>query len=180
MAVNGVALAAGAAGAVFVWSAVSNAKITSTIQNIISGKKPVAGPLQQGASTTPSAASTSAGGGGGGGTSAPAAPANVSGNVAIGKMLAAARGWTGGQWDALYALWERESGWNNLALNSSSGAYGIAQALGHGPTNQYPAGSANPPTSSATAQILWGLGYIASTYGTPEAAWAHEESAGWY
>jgi hypothetical protein len=177
MAINGVALTVLGAGAVLLWSAVSNQHVTTTIQDIIKGQTPPAGPMEQG---SPSSASTTAGGGGGGGSSAPAAPANVSGNVAIGKMLAAARGWTGGQWDALYALWQRESGWDNLARNASSGAYGIAQALGHGPTNQYPAGPANPPTSSATAQIEWGLGYIASTYGTPEAAWAHEESAGWY
>jgi hypothetical protein len=78
------------------------------------------------------------------------------------------------------SLWNRESGWSNTAENPSSGAYGIAQALGHGPTNQYPAGPANPPVSSASAQIAWGLSYIKQTYGSPSAAWAHEESEGWY
>jgi len=77
-------------------------------------------------------------------------------------------------------LWTRESGWSNTAENRKSGAYGIAQALGHGPTNQYPAGPANPPTSDPRAQVEWGLGYIANTYGDPCAAWAHEESQGWY
>src|SRR5208282_4005681 len=111
----------------------------------------------------------------------PQAPSSISGNVALGKLLAAPFGWsTGAQWNALYALWQRESGWSNTAENASSGAYGIAQALGHGPTNQYPAGPANPPTSSASAQILWGLGYIKSTYGNPVNAEAHEQSAGWY
>ena len=58
--------------------------------------------------------------------------------------------------------------------------------MGHGPSNQYPAGqylSANqPPTGSSNAkeQILWGLGYIASTYGNPAKAWSHEQSVGWY
>lgn len=108
------------------------------------------------------------------------APASVSGNVALGQQLAAADGWgSGAQWNCLYALWERESGWSNTAENPSD-AYGIAQALGHGPTNQYPAGPANPPTSSASAQIRWGLGYIASTYGSPCGAWGHEEADGWY
>ena len=120
------------------------------------------------------------------GSSASAAPSNPTGNVALGKQLAAKRGWTGVQWNDLYALWNRESGWSNTARNSTSGAYGIAQALGHGPSNQYPAGqylSANqPPTGSSNAkeQILWGLSYIASSYGNPAKAWSHEQSSGWY
>ena len=35
----------------------------------------------------------------------------------LGKALAAGAGWTGGQWDALYQLWQHESGWNNNAQN---------------------------------------------------------------
>ena len=34
--------------------------------------------------------------------------------------------------------------------------------------------------TNAHTQIDWGLGYIASRYGTPCAAWAHSESSGWY
>jgi len=112
---------------------------------------------------------------------AAAAPGSVSGNVALGEHLAASEyGWAGRQWDCLYWLWTRESGWSATAENPRSGAYGIAQALGHGPTNQYPAGPANPPTSSASAQVRWGLGYIADAYGTPCGAWAHEEADSWY
>ena len=70
-----------------------------------------------------------------------------SANVRLGERMAARYGWTGAQWSCLHALWARESGWNNRAENPKSGAYGIAQALGHGPSNQYPAGPANPPTS---------------------------------
>jgi hypothetical protein len=111
---------------------------------------------------------------------AAAAPASVSGNVALGQHLAGAYGWSAGpQWTCLYDLWERESGWSNTAENASD-AYGIAQALGHGPTNQYPAGPANPPTSSAPAQIEWGLGYIRATYGDPCGAWSHETADSWY
>jgi resuscitation-promoting factor RpfB len=101
-------------------------------------------------------------------------------NVRLGQRMAAARGWAGWQWTCLYLLWDRESGWSRTAENPRSGAYGIAQALGHGPTNQYPAGPANPPASSARAQIGWGLGYIAGTYGTPCGAWGQEQNAGWY
>jgi len=110
-----------------------------------------------------------------------AAAVHAAGNVARGQQLAAGDGWgSGPQWNCLYALWQRESGWSNTAENPRSGAYGIAQALGHGPTGQYPAGPANPPVSDPSAQVRWGLGYIAGTYGTPCAAWAHEEADSWY
>ncbi len=33
---------------------------------------------------------------------------------------------------------------------------------------------------NARTQILWGLGYIRSVYGTPGAAWEHEVRDGWY
>jgi len=102
-------------------------------------------------------------------------------NVVLGARLAAARGWgTGPQWQCLDQLWTRESGWLATARNPRSGAYGIAQALGHGPTNQYPAGPANPPVSDPAAQITWGLSYIAARYATPCAAWGHELADGWY
>src|SRR5260221_6932721 len=111
---------------------------------------------------------------------AAAAPAAVSGNVALGQQLASGYGWESGpQWNCLYALWLRESNWSNTAQNPRSDAYGIAQALGHGPTNQYPAGPANPPQSDPAAQEEWGLGYIAATYGSPCGAWSHEQADGW-
>jgi hypothetical protein len=34
--------------------------------------------------------------------------------------------------------------------------------------------------NSAATQIKWGLQYIEGTYGSPCAAWAHEEASGWY
>jgi hypothetical protein len=106
-----------------------------------------------------------------------AAPSSVSGNVALGQQLAGAYGWdSGSQWSCLDALWQRESSWSNTATNPQSGAYGIPQAL---PPGKMPA-AALPPQSSASVQITWGLGYIASTYGTPCNAWAHETADGWY
>jgi hypothetical protein len=71
----------------------------------------------------------------------------------------------------LIALWNQESGWNPNAVNQSSGAYGIPQALGHG--HPYNLGD-------YVAQIDWGLSYIASRYGTPAAAEAHELADHWY
>jgi hypothetical protein len=73
----------------------------------------------------------------------------------------------------------RESGWNRFARNPSSGAYGIPQALP--PTKLPPAGQAGGG-SHASPQIDWGLNYIKTTpgYGSPAAAWAHEQAHGWY
>ena len=89
-----------------------------------------------------------------------------------------AYGWGQSQMGPLISLWNRESGWNRLARNPSSGAYGIPQALPPGKMGA----AANPPTSSASAQIQWGLGYIKTRpgYGSPAAAWAHELAYGWY
>jgi len=93
--------------------------------------------------------------------------------VALGQRMAAARGWVGAQWEALNKLWTRESGWNPYAVNPTSGASGIPQALGHG--HPYNLGDAG-------AQIAWGLNYIAGRpdQRTPMGAWAHELKFGWY
>lgn len=111
---------------------------------------------------------------GGGDGSADAAPSNVSGAVALGKQMAAARGWTGGEWDALYQLWQRESGWRVNADNPISDAYGIPQAL---PGSKMAAAGSDWRTNAAT-QIKWGMDYIAGRpdYGTPSRAWAKWQS----
>lgn len=107
----------------------------------------------------------------------PSAPASFSGSTrSIGQQMAAARGWTGSQWTCLESLWTRESGWNHLAQNPSSGAYGIPQAL---PGSKMSSAGSDWATNPAT-QIEWGLGYIADVYGTPCGAWGHSQSVGWY
>lgn len=83
--------------------------------------------------------------------------------IQLGYDMAAARGWTGDNWDALYKLWMKESGWNPDSVNNGSGACGIPQA--------YPCSKITD--KSAAGQITWGLNYIKSRYGTPSAAWAH-------
>lgn len=95
---------------------------------------------------------------------------------AIGKAMAAERGWGSDQYACLENLWDKESGWRWNAENPSSGAYGIPQALPG--TKMATAGSdwrTNPST-----QIEWGLGYISGRYGTPCGAWSHSMSVGWY
>ncbi|MFD1506978.1 G5 domain-containing protein [Georgenia yuyongxinii] len=95
---------------------------------------------------------------------------------AIGRDLAAARGWGAEQFRCLDALWTRESNWRVHADNPSSSAYGIPQAL---PGSKMASAGADWATNPAT-QITWGLGYIAGRYGTPCGAWGHSQSVGWY
>jgi hypothetical protein len=95
---------------------------------------------------------------------------------AIAYEMVLARGWDQGEFDCLVALWNRESHWNVYAHNTSSGAYGIPQAL---PGTKMATAGADWATNPAT-QITWGLGYIAARYGTPCGAWGHSEAKGWY
>lgn len=92
-------------------------------------------------------------------------------NATIGRDMAAAKGWTGAQWDALYELWSCESSWNNFAQNPSS-AFGIAQFLDS--TWRLPGlAYANcSKTVDAREQIRCGLEYIQVVYGTPASALA--------
>jgi len=108
--------------------------------------------------------------------SAPNAPAPDPGTAkAIARQLLAARGWGSSQYDCLVTLWNHESGWRVNAANGS-GAYGIPQAL---PGSKM--GSAGPDwQNNAETQIKWGLGYIASRYGTPCGAWSSWQANGWY
>lgn len=73
-------------------------------------------------------------------------------------------GWGDDQWDSLNFIITNESGWNQTAMNSSSGAKGLFQCLGHKDcdTETY--------MSDYKEQIDWGLRYIANRYGTPNAA----------
>ena len=93
-----------------------------------------------------------------------APPVVTSGDArAIGKSLAAEWGWTGSEWTCLESLWQRESRWSPAAANSSSGAYGIPQAL---PGSKMASAGEDWKTNPAT-QIKWGLGYIKGRYTTP-------------
>ena len=85
-------------------------------------------------------------------------------------------GWSDGDFQALVKLWNKESRWNPYASNSSSGAYGIPQAL---PASKMATYGTDYRTNYKT-QIEWGLSYIKSRYGTPTAAWNHSCNKGWY
>lgn len=92
------------------------------------------------------------------------------------KSLFGSYGWGDEQLTCLVNLWNRESGWRADAANSSSGAYGIPQAL---PGSKMATAGADWETNGNT-QVRWGLGYISSRYSNPCGAWAHSESVGWY
>ena len=104
----------------------------------------------------------------------------ISGSVAEYQAYARARcsayGWSTADFNCLVALWNKESKWNPNAYNSSSGAYGIPQAL---PASKMATAGTDYRTNYKT-QINWGLNYISSRYGSPSAAWSHSKSKGWY
>jgi resuscitation-promoting factor RpfB len=161
-----VALVAG--GGVLVFSGVENTPVAAVVRSLSQGKAPAPGP---GATTTTE--SGTAGTAAAGDTSAHNAGAAA--NQAIAKVMAAPRGWaTGQEWADLVSLWNQESEWSNVAQNPGSGAYGIAQFL------DSTWAAYGPKTSNPALQIRYGLEYIAQRYGSPSAAWAHEQADNWY
>ncbi|MCD9872689.1 transglycosylase SLT domain-containing protein [Streptomyces guryensis] len=80
------------------------------------------------------------------------------------------------QYNAFSKIVERESGWNITATNSSSGAYGLVQAL---PGSKMASAGSDWKTNPRT-QIKWGLDYMNSRYGSPTGAWAFWQANGWY
>lgn len=85
-------------------------------------------------------------------------------------------GWSSDQFSCLDQLWVSESNWNPYAQNTSSGAYGIPQAL---PGEKMASVGADWRTNPVT-QIKWGLQYIRSSYGSPCGAWSFKLSNSWY
>jgi len=181
---DGVGLGALAIGSVFTYAGVKGFSIPQAFQYVVQGKSPAGLPQTAGV-TAPSEASA------GGGTS----PVTGGGSAQQILQATAARfGWTGAQWQALQQVESHEAGFNPKAKNPSSGALGLAQALGHGGTNtagtlgnEYGANyglsaeqakAAN--SGDAAAQALWMCGYIKSRYGDPVKAWAFWQSHHWY
>lgn len=104
------------------------------------------------------------------------APVEPGTSRAIGLELVLARGWSQDEFACLDALWTRESGWRVDAHNTSSGAYGIPQALPGSKMASVAADWASNPTT----QITWGLNYITGRYSTPCGAWSSFQAKGWY
>ena len=95
---------------------------------------------------------------------------------AVAKTMLGDFGFSSAQFSCLDALWTKESGWDVYADNPTSSAYGIPQAL---PGSKMSSAGADWATNPAT-QIRWGLGYIATTYGSPCSAWSHSQANNWY
>ncbi|GGQ35791.1 MULTISPECIES: transglycosylase SLT domain-containing protein [Streptomyces] len=81
-----------------------------------------------------------------------------------------------GQFQCFSNIINQESTWNYLAVNKSSGAYGLVQAL---PGSKMASAGADWRTNPAT-QIKWGLNYMEDRYGSPCAAWSFHQANGWY
>jgi hypothetical protein len=115
-----------------------------------------------------------------------AAPARVE-LVAQAQPQAAAVPAAAGSWQQIVAslagggagcldnIIERESG-GNVSATNPDGAYGIPQAL---PGSKMASAGADWQTNPTT-QIRWMIGYTNQTYGSPCAAWSHEEAIGSY
>lgn len=86
-----------------------------------------------------------------------------------------AKGWPMKQWYCLNHLWSSESGFNPLAHNKSSGAYGIAQFMPQTWGNYKLA-----KTSVPSLQIQYGLHYIDKRYGSACNAWNFWQKHYWY
>ncbi|MPY33804.1 lytic transglycosylase domain-containing protein [Streptomyces adustus] len=80
------------------------------------------------------------------------------------------------QYAAFNKIVTHESGWNHTATNSSSGAYGLVQAL---PGSKMASAGSDWKTNPAT-QIKWGLDYMNSRYGSPAQAWDFWQTHHWY
>jgi hypothetical protein len=127
------------------------------------------------------------GGGGGGGGGSPGSSVAAKGPLQkYAQSLLAKYGWSN-QWGAFQSIVNAESGWNPSIQNTQgSGAYGIAQALGHGTAatrgSQSDAYGGYGLTDSQAKQansgngymqLLWMMNYIRSRYGSPDAAWQY-------
>ncbi|MER5775811.1 transglycosylase SLT domain-containing protein [Streptomyces sp. NPDC002039] len=102
---------------------------------------------------------------------------DVQGSYTISEVKSIARQIVpAGQFQCFSEIVDRESTWNYKAVNSSSGAYGLVQAL---PGSKMSSAGADWRTNPAT-QIKWGLGYMNERYGSPCAALSFHDANDWY
>lgn len=187
---SGKAIAVTGFGFLLMYSGITNAGIFASISSLIRGKAP-----QAGANTLVVGSSATSSGSSGSSSSANYTLTGSTSAQAALKQAAAAYGWdTGEQWNALVAIENQEASFNPTAKNPSSGAYGLAQSLGHtfqgGPaadgideyggegltaTESYQASMGDP-----TYQAKWMVDYIASQYGTPVVAEQFHLANNWY
>lgn len=80
------------------------------------------------------------------------------------------------QYSCIDKIFTRESNWRTFARNSSSGAYGIPQAL---PGSKM-AVIADDWRTNPITQVRWGIRYVNGRYGSACAAWRFHQNNGWY
>jgi hypothetical protein len=92
-------------------------------------------------------------------------------------------GWNVEEWMALDRLWWHESGWAPTRRDGDTNrAWGIPQALPASKMAKY----GEDYLTNPYVQVLWGLDYINSRYGSPTKAWnfwlekAKNGNSGWY
>ncbi|MGW0336914.1 aggregation-promoting factor C-terminal-like domain-containing protein [Streptomyces sp. NPDC003011] len=101
----------------------------------------------------------------------------VKGSYSIAEIQSMARSMVpSGQWQCFSNIVDHESSWNYQAVNPSSGAYGLFQAL---PGSKMSSVGSDWQTNPAT-QIKWGLNYMDSRYGSPCEAWSFWQANHWY
>lgn len=106
----------------------------------------------------------------------PGVPSSRSANEAAVQAVWRQYGWDqGAEWIDTVNLLMKESGFNNLAQNPTSTAFGAFQFL-----DSTWAGYGVPKTSDITEQAIAGGRYIHDRYGDPIGAWAHEVAHNWY
>lgn len=181
--VDGPALTTIVIGGVFAYAGIKGKSVLQTAQSFISGAGPATTPQSATIAGIPTNsrgvnANTSVGD-----VFTDIPPQITSGNPqAVLQQIAATFGWgSGAQWQALQALEMREAEFNPTKKNPSSGAYGLAQSLGHhfsgGPAsngiNEYGGQGLTPAQSRAASsgdpvpQALWMMRYIRGKYGNP-------------
>jgi tape measure domain-containing protein len=111
---------------------------------------------------------------GGGGNALPGG--GVQGTVYNGMLQA---GFPASEWGALQNLLNGESGFRPTVRNSSSGAYGLFQFLGH-ENDKY--GALGAYSADPASQTRAGMQYIKDRYGSPSAAYAFwlSQNPHWY
>jgi hypothetical protein len=101
----------------------------------------------------------------------------VASSYSIAQIQAMARQMVpAGQFQCFSNIVDHESDWNYKAVNPSSGAYGMFQAL---PGSKMSSAGADWQTNPAT-QIKWGLNYMNERYGSPCDAWSFWQANHWY
>jgi hypothetical protein len=109
----------------------------------------------------------------------------AAGAEAFAQVIFVHYGWSvSAQFPYLNDLWTRESNWRWNVCNGG-GTYptcdytGIAYGIPQSDPGSKMASAGPDWTTDGLTQVIWGLNYIDSAYGTPQAAWDHDVACGY-